>query len=70
MRYLRKFVQRVGLVSTLLIGGVLGGLMAPLPSEAMTISIDGQTLSTGLTSYTCESGYTSCWYITPPHPHH
>ena len=52
MRYLRKFVLRVGLVSTLLIGGVLGGLMAPLPSEALpptlttlTIKIDGIELS-------------------------
>ena len=63
MRYLRKFVQRVGYVSTLLIGGVLGEVMAPLSSEAMTISIDGQALSS-LTPYTCESGYSSCWYIT------
>ena len=34
MGYLRKYLQQVGLVSTLLIGGVLGGLMAPLPSDA------------------------------------
>ena len=43
MRYPLKFLQRVGLVSTLLIGGVLGGLMAPLPSEAvpeLTLQID------------------------------
>ena len=35
MRYLMKSLQQVGLVSTLLTGGVLGGLMAPLPSEAL-----------------------------------
>ena len=71
MRYLRKFVQRVGLVSTLLIGGVLGGLMAPLPSEAATLTIDGvnipllDTTGTGEgQKYTCESGYSSCWYLT------
>ena len=65
MRYLRKFVQRVGLVSTLLIGGVLGGLTAPLPSEAMTISIDGKDLPVStLFPYPCEAGYSSCWYIT------
>ena len=64
MRYLRKFVRRVGLVSTLLIGGVLGGLMAPPPSEAMTISIDGKDLPVStLFPYTCETGYSSCWYI-------
>ena len=34
MRYLKKCIQQVGLVSTLLTGGVLGWLMAPLPSEA------------------------------------
>lgn len=62
MRDLRKFVQRVGFVSTLLIGGVLGGLLTPLSSEALTISIDGKTLS--LTPYPCESGYTSCSYLT------
>ena len=63
MRYLRKFVQRVGLVSTLLIGGVLGGLMAPLPSDAATLSIDGvnipllNTTGTGEgQKYPCESG--------------
>lgn len=71
MRYLRKFVQRAGLVSTLLIGGVLGGLMAPLSSEAASLSIDGvnipltDTTGTGEGhKYTCETGFTSCWYIT------
>ena len=38
MRYLMKCLQQVGLVSTLLTGGVLGGLMAPLPSEALSPS--------------------------------
>ena len=71
MRYLRKYLLRVGLVSTLLIGGVLGGLMASVPSEAASLSIDGvdipllDTIGTGEgNKYTCESGYNSCWYIT------
>ena len=71
MRYLRKYLLRVGLVSTLLIGGVVGGLMASVPSEAASLSIDGvdipllDTIGTGEgNKYTCESGYNSCWYIT------
>lgn len=47
MRNLRKHLQRIGLVSTLLMGGVLGGLMTPLPSEAaptLTLQIDGLPL--------------------------
>lgn len=48
MRYLPKYLQRAGLVSTLLIGGVLGGLMAPPPSEAsaplLRLQIDGLAL--------------------------
>jgi hypothetical protein len=45
MRYLLKFLQRAGLVSVLLIGGVLGGLMAPLSADAaptLTLQIDNQ----------------------------
>ena len=59
MRYLSKFLQRAGLVSTLLTGGVLGGLMAPLPSDSagpilppeLTIQIDNlpATTATGAT---------------------
>jgi len=37
MRYL-KYLQQVGLVSTLLTAGVLGWLMEPLPSEAAPLS--------------------------------
>lgn len=47
MRSLRKFLPRTGLMSALLIGGVLGGLMAPPLSEAVpptiTLQIDGLT---------------------------
>ena len=59
MRSLRKYLQRVGLVSTLLISGVLGGLLAPLPSDAagvvkppeLTLQVDGlpTTTATGAT---------------------
>ena len=47
MKYLLKNAQRVGFVSTLLIGGVLGGLMTPLSSEAgnPTLTIDGIAVS-------------------------
>lgn len=82
MRYLRKYLQRVGLVSTLLIVGVLGGLMVPLPSEAqpptLTIAIDGQPAESILgTTSTCSSteqsnGYNFCYNIatstTTVHP--
>lgn len=77
MRYLRTHLQRIGLVSTLLIGGVLGGLTVPLLSEAATLTIDGinitlnnNTPSSTTTAqgdrYPCEAGYSLCWYITPP----
>src|SRR6185369_5206299 len=44
-----RYIQRVGLLSTLLIVGVLGGLTAPLPAKAgnPTLTIDG--ISVGLT---------------------
>jgi len=44
-----RYIQRVGLLSTLLIVGGLGGLMAPLPAKAgnPTLIIDG--ISVGLT---------------------
>ena len=75
MRYLRKYLQQVGLVSTLLIGGVLGGLMAPLTSEAaptVTLKVDNgapvSILSTTNTSSTCTAaeltlGFTQCYAI-------
>lgn len=66
-----KYLRWVGLMSSLLIVGVLGGLMAPLPSEAATLQIAGvnvpllTTTGTGEGQrYTCETGYTLCWYIT------
>ena len=60
MRYPMRFLQRVGLASTLLIGGVLGGLMAPPPSEAgtpqLTLKIDDLPLTstTGTTDTTVQ----------------
>ena len=59
MRYLR----RVGLLSSLLFVGVLGVLLAPLPSEALTVTINGSTV--GTTSRSCDAGYTLCLSITP-----
>ena len=48
-----KVLQQVGLVSTLLIVGILGGLMAPLPSEAaptVTLKVDSGTATSILTA--------------------
>lgn len=71
MRYFRW----IGLMSSLLFVGVLGGLMAPLPSEAvtsLTIKIDGTTRNhssgTFLQSTTCSStettqGYNTCFLV-------
>jgi hypothetical protein len=62
MRY-AGYLEKVGLVSSLLIVGVLGGLLAPLPSEAApTVTINGSPVS--LTPRSCDSGYNSCWSIT------
>ncbi|MEI8014862.1 MAG: hypothetical protein WCH20_08495 [Nitrospira sp.] len=59
-----RYIGWVGFVPSLLMVGVLGGLMAPPPSEAMTITIDGLDVTGSVTPYTCETGYSSCWYIT------
>ena len=73
MRYLRW----VGLFPSLLFVGVLGGLMAPVPSEAgtptLTLSVDNgsavsilntssSTCTTGTNSETA-NGYTSCYSV-------
>lgn len=79
MRYPRKFVKRVGLVPSLLIVGVLGGLMAPLFSEAagpsrsptITLRMDsGSPLTlSDLAVRTCSSsdvspgGYNYCYTV-------
>jgi hypothetical protein len=69
-----KYLRWVGLMSSLLIVGVLGGWLAPLPSEALnsvqpTLTIDG--VSVALTripnvNNACPSpdtAYNSCWLI-------
>ena len=69
MEYLRKYLPQAGLVSALLIVGILGGLMAPLPSEAVptvTLKVDSGTATSILTATgTCpvETGYTACYTI-------
>ena len=77
MRYPLKFLQRAGLVSTLLIGGVMGGLMVPLHSEAsgisLTLSVDGLPAVDILSSHTSNcttgagsetaAGFTSCYSV-------
>jgi hypothetical protein len=66
-----KYLRHIGLVFSLLFVGVLGGLTAPLSSEAATLTIAGVDVSLLTTTgtgegqrYTCETGYTLCWYIT------
>lgn len=71
MRYLRW----VGLVFSLVFVGALGGLMAPVPSEALnsiqpTVTIDGVPVSMTRipnVNNACpgDTAYNSCWSITP-----
>ena len=62
MRYPMRLLRRAGLLSTLLIGGVLGGLTAPLPSDAaptLTLQIDNQSSlekTTNGTTFTTVTG--------------
>ena len=68
MMYLLTYMQRAGLVSTLLIGGVLGGLMAPLPSDAaptLTLQVDSGTPVSilGAGGQVCPTGFTSCYVV-------
>ena len=76
MRHPRKYLRLVGLTTSLSIGGVLAGMLAPLPSEAMpptvTLKVDNGTpvsiLSTTNTSSACTAtevtlGYTHCYAI-------
>jgi VCBS repeat protein/FG-GAP repeat protein len=67
-----RHLRWIGLVSSLLIVGVLAGLMAPLPSEAVptvTVQFDGVVVSPSiLITSTCTStevtlGYTACYAI-------
>ena len=60
-----KYLRRVGLVPSLLFVGVLGGLLAPLPSEALTVTIDGSPVQIATTSAACIPGYNLCSFITP-----
>lgn len=66
-----KYLRWIGLMSSLLIVGVLGGLMAPLPSNAapasraptVTLQMDaGATLTINTTLSTCLSGDTTLGY--------
>ena len=63
-----KYLRCVGLVSTLLIGGVLGGLMAPLPSEAaptLTLQIDSGPVTPilGAGGQACPTGFNQCFAV-------
>lgn len=63
-----KYLRHIGLVSSLVIGGVLGGLMAPPPSDAgtptVTLQIDNGTIANiPLSNCTVPSGYTACFAL-------
>ena len=70
-----RYLSRIGLVPSLVIVGALGGLMAPLPSEAtpsLTLQVDGLPATPvsilNTTSATCNAaektlGYTACYGI-------
>jgi hypothetical protein len=70
-----KYLRQIGLLSSLAIGGVLGGLLAPLPADALnsiqpTVTIDGVSISMtriANVNNACpgDTAYNSCWSITP-----
>ena len=60
-----KYPRWIGLMSSLLIVWALGELMAPLSSEALTVTIDGRTVAIAPTSAACSSGYNLCSFIAP-----
>ncbi|UVT14834.1 MAG: C-type lectin domain-containing protein [Nitrospira sp.] len=60
-----KYLRWVGLMTSLLIVGAIGELMTPLPSEALTVTIDGTTVQITTTSAACTSGYNLCSFIPP-----
>ncbi|UVT21378.1 MAG: C-type lectin domain-containing protein [Nitrospira sp.] len=60
-----KYLRWVGLMPNLLLVGAIGELMAPLPSEALTVTIDGTTVQITTTSAACTSGYNLCSFIPP-----
>lgn len=70
MRHLRyrDYFQRIGLPVILLAAGLLGGLLAPAPSQAgtptLTLQVDGGTAVNILGApATCPSGYTQCYKV-------
>ncbi|MBH0200505.1 MAG: hypothetical protein HP497_14020 [Nitrospira sp.] len=67
MRHYNSF-QRIGLTVMLLAAGLLGGLMAPTPSEAGTPTLtlqvdDGTSVNILGVSTTCPNGYTQCYKV-------
>lgn len=60
-----KYLRWIGLMSSLLIVGAFGELMAPLSSEALTVNIAGSTVQITPTSAACSPGYNLCSFIPP-----
>lgn len=60
-----KYLRWIGLIPSLLIVGAIGELLAPLPSHALTVKIDGATVQISTTAAACTSGYNLCAFIPP-----
>ena len=59
------YFRWVGLLSSLLLVGAFGALLAPLPSHALSVTIDGRAVQLTTTSAACTSGYNLCAFIPP-----
>ena len=59
------YFRWVGLLSSLLFVGAFGALLAPLPSHALSVTIDGRAVQLTTTSAACTSGYNLCAFIPP-----
>lgn len=58
-----KYLRWIGFMPSLLIVEAFGELMAPLPSHALTVTINGSPVSTS--SRSCDAGFTLCLSINP-----
>lgn len=60
-----KYAEGARVLSSLLLFGTLGALTVPLPSHALTVTIDGATVQITTTAAACTSGYNLCSFIPP-----
>jgi probable HAF family extracellular repeat protein len=60
-----NYLRRGKMLLRLLLIGAIGWLLGPLPSHALTVTIDGRTVQLTTTSSACASGYNLCSFIPP-----